>query len=168
VIVVIGVLVSIFTLSIGGFMEDDGEEDARRLETLIQLASEEASMQGREIGLTFYQHGYEFSVLGTAEDKDGKTVQQWAPLQDDRLLKPRDLGSALAVDLELEGRDTTLLYERDTEATYEPQIYLLSSGDIEPPFSARIRPQFANQGFLLQADVDGAVEFVVEGVDDAG
>ncbi len=42
VIVVIGILVSIFTLTVGGFAEDDGTEDARRLRALVELASEEA------------------------------------------------------------------------------------------------------------------------------
>jgi general secretion pathway protein H len=168
VIVVIGVMVSIFALSIGGFAEDQGAEDVRRLETLITLASEEASIQGREIGLTFYQHGYEFSQRETFTDDEGLRYQQWIPLQDDRMFRPRDLGDELTVDLDLDGEEITLLYERDNEEEYEPHIFLLSSGDIEPPFSARIRPAFASEGFLIVATVDGELKVSTEGVDDAG
>ena len=166
VIVVIGVLVSIFTLSVSGFAEDTGAEDMRRLEALVELAVEEAGMQGREIGLTFYQHGYEFSVRETFEDDDGRLFQRWVPLQDDRLLRPRDLGEDLTVDLELADTEITLLYEPDTEEEYEPQIFLLSSGEIEPPFTARIRPSFESDGFLLSAATDGSIETSVDGFDE--
>ena len=168
VIVVIGVLVSIFSLSVGGFAEDQGAEDMRRLETLIALATEEAGIQGREIGLTFYQHGYEFSQRETLTDEDGLRYQQWVPLSDDRMFRARNLGDELTVDLTLDGEEITLLYERDGEEEYEPQIFLMSSGDIEPPFSARLRPSFETEGFLLVATVDGELKVSTEGVDDAG
>jgi len=166
VLVVVGILVSIFTLSIGNFAEDDGAEDMRRLEALLDLAAEEAAMQGREIGLTFYQHGYEFAIRETLEDEEGRLIQRWTPLTDDRLLRPRDLGENLSVDLELDGNEITLLYARDSEAEYEPQIFILSSGEIEPPFTARIRPVFESDGFLMSAETDGSVEVTVEGIDD--
>ena len=71
VVVIMGILVSIFTLSMGSFSDDATSEHARRLEALINLATEEASMQGREVGLRFYEHGYEFSARVSGEDKDG-------------------------------------------------------------------------------------------------
>ena len=166
VIVVVGVLISIFTLSVSGFAEDDGAEDMRRLEALLELAAEEAAMQGREIGLTFYQHGYEFSVRETLEDDEGRLFQRWVPLTEDRLLRPRDLGEDLTVDLELDDTEITLLYERDSEQEYEPQIFLLSSGEIEPPFAARIRPSFESDGFLMSAATDGSIEITVDGFDE--
>lgn len=166
VIVVIGVLISIFTLSVGGFAEDNGAEDMRRLEALMDLAAEEAAMQGREIGLTFYQHGYEFSVRELLEDDKGRLIQRWVPLVDDRLLRPRNLGEDLTVDLELDKREITLLYERDTEQKYEPQIFVMSSGEIEPPFVARIRPSYESDGFLLTAETDGTIAVRAEGYDE--
>jgi len=167
VIVVIGVLVSIFSLSVSGFAEDPGAEDMRRLEMLIVLASEEASIQGREIGLTFYQHGYEFSQRETLTDEDGLRYQQWIPLEDDRMFRARNLGDDLTVDLDLDGAEITLLYERDGDAVYEPQIFLLSSGDIEPPFTARLRPPFSNDGLLLEASDDGSIAVANEAADNA-
>ncbi len=164
VIVVIGILVSIFTLSVGGFAED-GAEDARRLAALLDLAGEEATMQGREIGLTFYQHGYEFAQLESLQDKDGNRVLRWSPLEGDRILRRRDLGDELSIDLQLDGEEVTLLYEADPEQEYEPHVYLMSSGDIVPAFTARLRPSFDNQGWLLRGQSDGAVEFAPEGID---
>jgi general secretion pathway protein H len=142
VIVVIGVLVSLATLSIGSFAEDDLTEHSRRLETLIGLALEEAEMQNREIGLLFYQHGYEFSARVKAENEDGELTWIWRPLDADRIFKSRELGEDIALDLEIEGKEVTLEYERDTEETYTPQIYVLSSGDIQPVFNVRVRPTY--------------------------
>lgn len=167
VIAIIGVLVSIFSLSVGGFVEDPATEEMRRLEMLVTLASEEASMQGREIGLTFYQHGYEFAQRETLTDEDGLRYQQWTPLEDDRVFRSRGLGDSLTVDLDLDGEEITLLYERDSEADYEPHIFLLSSGDIEPPFTARLRQPFENEGLILQVKADGTQQVIAEGVDNA-
>lgn len=167
VIVVIGVLVSIFSLSVGGFVDDQGAEDMRRLEALIDLAAEEAAMQGREIGLTFYQHGYEFSARATYYDEDGNRYQIWEVLDQDRVLRPRDLGEDVAVDLVLDRDEAVLQFERDTEAQYQPQIYILSSGEIEPPFAARFRPTFESEGYRLEAETNGELS-VTDEISDAG
>ncbi|NND54386.1 MAG: type II secretion system minor pseudopilin GspH [Gammaproteobacteria bacterium] len=166
VVVVIGVMVSIFTLSVGSFADDQGAEDMRRLEALIELASEEAAMQGREIGLTFYQHGYEFAVLGFLTDAEGRPYTQWSVMEQDRIFRPRNLGEDIAVDLELNEDEMVLLYERDTREEYEPQIFILSSGEIEPPFMARLRPAFENTGLTLTAETDGTLTIDNENVDD--
>ena len=165
VVVVIGVLVSIFTLSVGNFAEDQGAEDMRRLEALIELASEEAAMQGREIGLTFYQHGYEFATLEFLTDVDGNRYSRWAVLDQDRIFRPRDLGDSVSVDLDLNDEEIVLRYERDSDEEYEPQIYIMSSGEIDPPFTARFRPAFENIGLLLQAETDGSLTISDERVD---
>ena len=158
VVVIIGILVSIFTLSMGSFSDDATSEHARRLEALINLATEEASMQGREIGLRFYQHGYEFSARVPDLDEDGLLKWRWIPLEDDKLLKARDLGEDFAVDLLIEGKEVDLDYDPKEDEEYEPQIYLFSSGDLMPPFSARIRPSFSDHAVLLTAEVDGKIE----------
>lgn len=166
VVVIIGIMLSIFTLSVGSFAEDPGAEDARRLHTLVEMASEEAAMQGREIGLTFYQHGYEFALRQVLENEDGQRYIQWIPVDNDRLLRARDLGEDLNIDLDLAGAETTLLYERDSEAEYQPHVYLMSSGEIEPAFAARIRPAFQSLGYVLTAEVDGQLAVNNEAVDE--
>jgi general secretion pathway protein H len=158
VVVIMGILVSIFTLSMGSFSDDATNEHARRLEALINLATEEASMQGREIGLRFYQHGYEFSARVPDLSEDGLLIWRWIPLEDDKLLKARDLGEDFAVELLIEGKEVDLDYEPKEDEEYEPQIYLFSSGDLTPSFNARIRPSFSDHAILLTAEVDGKIE----------
>ena len=158
VVVIIGIMISLATLSIGTVKDDGIAEQGRRLETLLSLALEEAGIQGREYGLTFYQHGYEFSQRELEQDKDGKPIWVWTPVDDDPLLKPRDLGADITLDVELGAEEITLIYERDTEKEYEPQILLMSSGDIEPEFAVRIRPTFSGDGILMSINSMGEVE----------
>jgi general secretion pathway protein H len=166
VVVIIGILVSIFSLSVGSLSDDGTSEHARRLEALIKLAVEEASMEGREIGLLFYQQGYEFSARVPSVDEDGLQVWVWTPLDDDALLKPRDLGEEFSIDVLIENKEIDLDYERkeddDEENEYRPQIYLFSSGDIAPPFSARFRPSFSDHSVMLSVAADGAIEIALD------
>jgi len=159
VLVVVGILVSLFTLSMGSLTEDEDREHMRRLEALLGLALEEASIQGREIGLRFYQHGYEFSAREWRENKDGSLEVYWAPLQDD-LLRPRFTGDELSFDIELDGNQITLLFEADSEKAYRPHVEINSDGFVEPPFVALLRPAFSNRGVALSVTEDGTVEWV--------
>ena len=163
VVVIMGILISIFTLSMGSFSDDATSEHARRLEALIILATEEASMQGREIGLRFYQHGYEFSTRVADFNEEGLLLWRWIPLEDDKLLKARDLGEEFSIDLIIEGKEIDLDYDRndnkdDDDDEYVPQVYLFSSGDLAPPFSARFHPTFSDGAVLLTAAADGKIE----------
>ncbi len=71
------------------------------------------------------------------------------------------------MDLLLDGEEVTLLFEADLEKDYEPHVYLLSSGELEPRFTARLRPAFENEGWLLRGLPDGSVELVREDLDNA-
>lgn len=160
VLVIVGVMLSLFTLSMGAFTEEDEREHVRRLEALLDLAADEASIQGREIGLRFFQHGYEFSVRQRVEDNEGNVFWAWFPEQDDNYLRPRDLGEELTVELELDGKDITLPYEADPKKEYLPQIYLLSAGGVDPPFVVRVRPAFQRNGVALSVNQDGSTEWL--------
>jgi general secretion pathway protein H len=161
VVVVIGILVSIFTLSVGSFAEAENAEHARRLEALLQLASEEAAIQGREIGLRFYQHGYEFSGRTLVVDEKGLQQWLWVPLDDDRLLKPRTFDDDYTIELVIDGKEAKLEYQRsepDQDKPYEPQIFVFSSGEIGPPFNATIRQSFNDELLTLSVSAEGKIE----------
>jgi general secretion pathway protein H len=158
VVVIVGILISLATLSVGSIADDGLDEHLRRFETLFGLALEDAGMQGRELGLSFYQHGYEFSARTRVVDEEGNSRWVWVPIDNDMLLRPRKLNEDIAVDLSLEGNEIVLDYERDTEAEYIPQIFVLSSGDVMPPFSVRIRNAFANEGLTLSINELGEIE----------
>jgi len=166
VVVIVGLLVGVLSLSLGSFAEDQNQENARRLEALIELVRDEAGIQGREYGLTFYQQGYEFAVRGQVLDEKGFPVSDekglpvfaWFPIEQDRLLRPRALDEDSFLDLELEGKEVVLKFERDPNSTYQPQIFLLSSGEVEPPFHVWFRKSFSESGFEIEYDLNGLVE----------
>jgi general secretion pathway protein H len=158
VVVIVGIMISLATLSIGSVADDGVAEHGRRFEALLGLALDEAGIQGQELGLRFFQHKYEFSKRTRGEDKDGNPIWLWLPLEADRLLKPRDLGEDIRLELELEDEELTLDYEADSDEDYEPQIYILSSGDIEPEFTLYIRPSFSGNGVKLTVNPVGEIE----------
>jgi general secretion pathway protein H len=120
VIVIIGVILSFATLSIGsGGLEQKLEQEAQRLASLLQLASQEAIMQSQEMGVSFEPHRYEFYIL---------QGQQWQKLTaSDNIFRPRTLPVGIQVEIRLEGEPIILNEVKNT-----PQLLILSSGEFIP------------------------------------
>lgn len=151
VMVIVGILVSLLTLSVGLLGEDGPlRREAERLEALVQIAGEETMLHGFEMGLRFYRRAYEFSIYRDETD-------EWIPLVDDRLFRRRDIPEALELDLELEGRDVLLEFEADENREYRPQVFIMSSGDITP-FNLRFREAFSSDGYQVLIKADGSAE----------
>jgi general secretion pathway protein H len=185
VVFIIGILATMFTLSVGLTGGDrDLEREVDRLQALLQLASEEALMQGREIGMRFYVDGYEFATFQEdfldyhdpdPEDEsnpdEAQTLDQseWVLVGQQELLGPRHLPEDIVLELEIDGRAVVLTSESereenddDSEKTFRPQIRIFSSGDFIP-FVLRVRRKFQNATTILDVGVDGTVEITAEG-----
>ena len=151
VLVIVGILVSLLTLSVGLLGEDGAlRREAERLGALVQIAGEETMLHGFEMGLRFYRRAYEFSIYRDETD-------EWIRLVDDRLFRRRDIPEALELDLELEGRDVILELETDDDKDYRPQVFIMSSGDITP-FNLRFREAFSSDGYQVLIKADGSAE----------
>jgi general secretion pathway protein H len=175
VVFIIGVLATMFTLSVGVIGGDrELDKEASRLVALIDLAREEAVIQGREIGLRFFKGRYEFSAFyeDFVEYHDEETPDQseWALLDASSLLGPRQLPEGLLLELQIDGRDIVLrvaetedeprLAENDEDEppkknAYNPQVMIYSSGDMSP-FTVLIRREFSNAGTTIEFDIDGS------------
>lgn len=185
VVFIIGILVTMFTLSvglIGGDRRLDTEVD--RLIAVIDLAREESVLQGREIGMRFFPDGYEFAAyyedFNDYYDEDTADQSEWTLLMKSTLLGPRLLPEGMRFELEIDGREVVL--KRDDrepsadsnaavdsdpqdpdkndpgeEDRYRPQIMIFSSGDISP-FIVQLRREFENRGKFIQFNVDGSTE----------
>jgi len=174
VMVIIGIIAAMATLSIGVATTQKGaEKEIGRIQDLLALASEEAVLQGREFGLTFYAKEYQFSSYDPAD-------RRWKPLGDDAdPFTPRQFPPETIVDLEIEGRIVRLAAEMPVVKTVEkpadenapteapsmslpekdkviPQVFMLSSGDITP-FSLRLRPAIGSPGISLHVAENGTV-----------
>ncbi|MBA2410618.1 MAG: type II secretion system minor pseudopilin GspH [Gammaproteobacteria bacterium] len=146
VLVIVGIVVSMATLSLGNNAARQVELEAERLRALIELAKEEALFDAQELGVAFWQSGYTFYRMDD---------QQWTPVEDDAELRPRTLPEGLSVSLELEGLDAELsAIDRQRE---RPQVFIMSSGEVTP-FRAQIGS--SDTYVVLKADALGNLAFV--------
>jgi general secretion pathway protein H len=142
VIVIIGVMVSMATLSIGLLGGDrQSEEEARRVWAVIGQAREEAELQAIDLAVFVGATDYEFLRFDTRRN-------QWQPVVDDKLYAQRTLPEGLRFRLWMEGREIVLKpglpdrSKKDESEKWPPQLTVLSSGDVVP--------------FELQIERDGA------------
>lgn len=116
VIVIVGILVTLATLTLGDRRGQRLDEESARLASLIELAHEEAVFQSREVALSFWRGGYAFHELVGAD---------WQLLRSDPMLRPRRLPEDMRLRLYLDAVEIPLsLIEK-----HDPQVYLLSSGE---------------------------------------
>jgi general secretion pathway protein H len=155
VVLIIGLIVQAVTLSIGALGNDRQlEEEAGRLRSVIDLLHEEALMQSRDYGLMFTETGYRFYVFDYQE-------LAWVVPQTDRLLEQHMLRPLLGMSLVLDGRDVPLDpdFESQDVENPEPQVMLLSSGEVTP-FTIEMQRADLEGRFELTAELDGKLSVV--------
>jgi general secretion pathway protein H len=125
VVVIIGILATIATLSIGLLGKDrELERETGRLANAIALLQEQSQLEGRDYGLRIETARYEFLRYNGFE-------QRWTEVDDDPALLPRELPPGLAFELVIEGRPVLLRREARPEARL-PQLIAWGSGDMTP------------------------------------
>lgn len=170
VVVIIGVVSAITVVAISNLGDDrELRTEARRMTSLIELASDEATLQGRDFGLEFMQGGYRFV------EYDALTGQ-WSEIRGDDLMRPRALADDMQLDLYLEDRRVLLNIDaadtsrndddRNRVAEYLPHVLILSSGEITP-FSLEITRMTDRAMVALSASADGELK-VDTGDDEQG
>lgn len=164
VIVILGISVALLLPNMGSLRDDrDLERAAQRLAALLELASEEAGMQGRELGIRFGRDNYAFVDL----DPD---TGAWIALSGDDMLYPRTLPEDSDFELLLEERQILLESEAipaadddkdDDELTIDvgpaPHVALLSSGETTP-FTLYLRQDFSRTSIVIEGDALGGIE----------
>ena len=181
VVFIIGILATMFTLSVGLLGKDSElEKEVDRLQALLRLARENALTNGREFGVRFYPDGYEFAIFQEDfveyydQDDDAKDRSTWVVVTAGNLLGPRRLPEGIVLEMEIDGRNIVLKEKKvtdtkvpelgedaeiiaDDEELYRPQIWLFSTGDMSP-FVLRFRRIFSNENLTLEFSDDGTVE----------
>jgi general secretion pathway protein H len=168
VIVIVSILVTYSTLAIrGSSPEDLIKEEALRLQTLTQLVMEESILRGEEYGIEVFQDGYRF--VRFSDD-------QWVTLDDDRILRDRELPADIELEMRLEETDIVIgvvsdpmsdneveLNETEEVSSEEeqekisPHIYILSSGEITPEFEIRFYILGVETSYLVTGVFDGTL-----------
>ena len=152
VVAVIMAIVTAATLLSTGLLGDDREiaQEAERMAALIDLASEEALLQGREIGLLIEPEQYRFFVFEALSNR-------WLPLDNDDVLKSRDLPEGGRFELAVEGREVVLRQHTekdDAEEDFAPQIMILSSGAMTP-FEIELERDSEPYRFTILGEANG-------------
>lgn len=147
VLVIIGIILSFAVLSVGdGGLEQQAEEETRRLAALMDLAAEQAILESRELGMVFLPSGYRFVT---------HVVEAWQEINDDTLLRPRTLPEGLHIELFLEALPVEL--NRRQQGVLTPHLILFSSGE-RTPFRLTIESDSHPAPLQLSGELFGKVK----------
>jgi general secretion pathway protein H len=167
VLVIVGILTAVAFLSFGILGDDDSmDREVRRLSTLIELVSDEATTQGRDYGLEFMTGGYRFVEYDPL-------LNQWFEVIGDDFLEQRQLDEGVEFELFLEERRVLLHSEaqetereddeeqqaprRDLTDDYLPHVLIMSSGDVTP-FELRFLRDVDRSEITLEMTLVGEME----------
>lgn len=166
-IVIISIILSIVVMSLS-LVGDDREvrKEAQRLMSLLEVAQDDAVLQGREFGVEFLLGSYRFVEY---EPISG----QWFEILGADLLRTRQIPEEMEFSLFLEDKRITLeenpigLGDVDEDGlgataqarNYAPHILIFSSGDMTP-FEVHINRVTDRLSVALQGDLLGNLEFV--------
>lgn len=155
VLIIISIIFTFSVLSIrGSSPEELIHKEARRLNQLTQLAMEEAVLKNTEYGLEFSSTGYQFLLY---------TGEQWQTLDSDRQFRKRLLPQDMEIELSVE--EVNIITENESQNSTDedvsevkelkPQVFLLSSEEITPEFSARFTIPGIETSYIVRGTADG-------------
>lgn len=163
VLVIVGILVTAVTLSVGGDRRGEAlARESQRFAALVRLASEQAVLRSEEWAVQVDPDRYRFLRL----DETLGQAPEWIPIEDDALFRARELEPGTWLELELEGRDMSLVDagEDEDEEAIKPTLLLLSSGEVSP-FVAEFEARDTDSRFRITSNLLGELEW--ERVDDS-
>lgn len=155
VIAIIGIVMSIAMLSLGLIDDDQAlHTEARRVVALVEVAQDEAVMQGREFGVELMTSSYRFVEFDPY-------ISQWSELVGDDIFRLRRLPEDMEFSLFLEGQRVFLddSSEQNPAKSYAPHILIFSSGDMSP-FELHISQNAGEQTIVMRGNQIGDLEIV--------
>lgn len=145
VLFIIGISVTFAVLSFSGSGIDSRlKNEAHRLQQVMRLASEEALLQGVEIGMRSDGEEYSFLLIGE---------EGWVEYEGDTPFKTHKLETG--VELEVTVEDFALPPPEDEDALI-PQIVFLSSGEITP-FDIDLSGEAAAKRYRFKGTLTGVI-----------
>ena len=167
-LMVVSLIIVLITSTIALKLTSGGKkalhEEARRMNALIRLASEQALLQGRDIGMAVDDNGYSFYLFDLVQ-------RRWLNLGTEKMFRTRTLPENMRMQLAVEENDVTWPdpeeeSDDDDEADSDeaalvptPQVLMLSSGEITP-FELYFEMDNVEPAYLLTGNPDGTRELV--------
>jgi general secretion pathway protein H len=129
VVVIMAVVISLAVLSIGTTGRDNQlDQEGRRIQALIDLLHERASLEGRDFGVSVQPDGYDFLVYDTIRDA-------WHKFDLENEYRHRNLPKGVSFQLQLD-QQTVVLKAVDKSlsggAPTAPQLAIAASGEGTP------------------------------------
>jgi len=168
VVAIIGLFVGAAVLSTDFVsFERKLEQEANRLSTIISFASDEALLQTQDFGIFICDDSYHFFIYSYE-------VEDWIPYGATPF-EPRRFEDDMLVALSIDDREVILetefaafprqmsqeLTEEDLDELPDPQIVILSSGEVTPFRLEFLREsEIFEPGVLLNVAFDGQSEIV--------
>lgn len=165
VVIIVATVVSIALLSIGVMGEDNElDTERRRLATLIEMAQDDATMQGREFGIELMMSAYRFVEFDPL-------TRQWAEVPGDDLYRLRYLPEGVEFALYID--DTLIPLEEEPRKLeddasdspsasgiqpYAPHLFVFASGE-SSVYEIRLRRPATDQELIMRGDVLGQIRF---------
>jgi len=154
VLVIIGVMVAMVTLSTNVLGQDSQvEEETRKFWAVLRQAREEAELQSIDLAVFVGSTEYEFLRFDNRRN-------EWRQVADDTLYAPRTLPAGLRFRIWMEGRELVLKpglpdrSKKDENQKWPPQLTVLSSGDVAP-FELQLERDNAPALWRMTSQVDG-------------
>jgi len=149
VILIVGLLLTFATLSVGTSADKQLETEAKRFASLMKLASEEAIMNSREMALEVNKQSYSFLVY---------LDNQFQPLDEEGggVFRARELPEYIKIGAEIE--EEIIDFDELEEDDELPKILVLSSGEMTP-FNIKFS-QDDGATYEISGDFFGRIEYV--------
>lgn len=158
VIVIIGILVGMTTISVGVLGGDrELRDEADRFTDVLASAHEMAELEGRDYGFRLQPSGYEILRFEGRE-------QRWTAGIGDRDFEAHELPDGVVPELEIEGR-RVLLRVSDAPEERAPQILLFASGDVTP-YRLTLR-RTGGDSLLIEGEADGTMKIRADDTNEA-
>lgn len=157
-------LVSVALTVTSNEREQELEAEALRVRQLLMLASENAVLESRELGVFLSAEGYQFARL-EADNAPTRRLKerQWAIITDNDLLKerkwPKELQVKVLTDDEYVQPDLASDDGRETPET--PAIWVFSTGELSP-FALHLSYPTIPLVFIIKGDENGVAELIQE------
>ena len=108
-------------------------------------------MKSSEIAVQVNRDGYSFLVLDTENN-------ELTAIEDDKLLRARTLPDGLSMQIDFDGEIVELGKTGEEEDV--ARIYLLSSGEIAPPFEVSVSTENDEKVYRLTGATNGKLELI--------
>jgi general secretion pathway protein H len=163
VVLIIGITAATVVLSIGVTGQDSQlEKEGDRVFALVNYAREKAELQTREFGLFCHDNDYEFLTYDARK-------ALWRTVDEDEVLRRRELPNGLTLRLTVEGRPVVLkraqveTKARDKEEQEKrdrervPHVMIFSNGDLTS-FRLSVEREDAGRSIAMASNEKGQIE----------